>query len=93
MKCALRIALRSLLLSILEDESGFREAFKSAVVQSPTSAKVLSKIGMAFVTHTAESDPITKFAVYALKIEIAESAKNCCLCLYVAPVIRFGFVV
>lgn len=75
-KEALRRAPNSLLLLILEDESGIRESSKSAIVQVTTRVKVVSKIDKAIVTTAAVLATIAKFAVEAVKSEVAESERE-----------------
>lgn len=73
---ALRSALNSLLLSILENKCGIRELFESAIVQVATSLKVASKIATTIVTDAVVFAPIAKFTTEAVQSETTESAKE-----------------
>lgn len=69
-KDVLRSALNSILLLILEDESGIRESFESAIFQVATSVKAVSKIGKAIMTDAVVLAPIAMFSVKAVKSKV-----------------------
>lgn len=75
-KGALRSALKSLLLSIMEDSSGIRESFEEAIVQVATAPKTLIAIASAMVTDAAIMAPIAKFVAQTVKKEVEESVKD-----------------
>lgn len=75
-KVALRCALNSLLKSNLEDESGIRELFDSAILQVATSQMVMSKIAKALVNDHAVLTPIANFTAEAGTSGVANSARE-----------------